>query len=111
MAGKAKTTPTTTDTTQKAGKAKTTPTFEWAINTTKLAAARRHTEDTLGLRAGTQEHHDAIKARYIELKGALREERGTAARGKAGRVVNLADHDGSADTEDDENDESDEVAE
>lgn len=47
------------------------PTYEWAVNTIKLKLATEHV-DTIRPGISAQERHDAIKQRYLELKGPLR---------------------------------------
>lgn len=47
------------------------PTYEWALNTIKLKLATEHV-DTISPGLPAQERHDAIKQRYLELKGPVR---------------------------------------
>lgn len=75
--------------------------FDWAFNPTKLHDAKKYAEGVLGLKPGTQEHHDATKERYIALHGRLATQPLPHPQ-KQGGVVNLADDDGSEDIDNDE---------
>lgn len=56
--------------TPKVRKQSVAPNYEWALNNFKLRLATTHVDNTTsGLNA--QERHDAIKQRYIEIKGRL----------------------------------------
>lgn len=81
------------------------PSYAWALNPHKLSAASRQIDEEQP-KLSAKDRHDAIKERYVLLKGSLQSEnkdRTPAGRRAAPKVENLADHDGTADTDEDEN--------
>ena len=78
--------------------------YDWAVNKLKLELAHKHITLTQpDLVAGSTEHENAVKERYLELKGQLASDHGAASRPRRkSNVVNLADDDGGGDDGDDE---------
>ncbi len=79
-----------------------TPDYQWAVNVVKLNRAKAYVRQQAiasGEEKKGKDLEEAVKARYMEIKGLLKEdEPNRLAKGKkAGRIVNVAENDGSED--------------
>lgn len=72
--------------------------FSWAVNAVKLNRAKAHVQETSSGLKG-KDFENAVKARYVELKGLLAEDKPNRSGKNPGRVKNMADHDGTSDDE------------
>lgn len=69
--------------------------FSWAAHAVKLNRAKAWVSQQKPAPTG-KAFEAAVKARYLDLKGLLAEEK-VARQGKGGKTVNMANDDGSAD--------------
>lgn len=79
-----------------------TPDYGWAVNVVKLNRSKAYVKQ-IAVASGNElkgkELESAVKARYVEIKGLLSEDKVTGKKHAAtrGKVVNLAEHDGTPD--------------
>ncbi len=77
--------------------------FEFATNPVKLARSQAYVAAAQpALKHGSKEHVAAVKEHYVSIKGSLSGTAKAAGAKKGGKVVNLAEDDGSEDIENDE---------
>lgn len=72
--------------------------YDFAVNSVKLNRAKSHIQKTQPELKGNA-LVAAVKARYVEIGGLLVNDKPQRSGKKGGRVVNMADDDGSGDTE------------
>lgn len=74
------------------------PDFSWAANVVKLNRAKAHVKAADSSLKG-KEYEAAVKERYLETNGLLVGDRPEKGSKSGAKVQNLADHDGTPDTE------------